>query len=226
MRSGENGVALPSRNRRVSDRAELGQGNWVYTGRPRDATVARHVGRSRSYSAASRAAQSRTSKARQIRLRRASPSEHRPHKGPVDGTAVLSPATPAPLPPLLPPPAQCAQPACHGIALPSHRRLARRASLHRLPAAPVRLQYPRPSSITFRVALGPPRIPIAVWGLRFSSTGFIRHARRTTDKGLFDIEISRQETLLSSATSYGAGGTLRRDRLCLWSKGLPVAETE
>jgi hypothetical protein len=34
------------------------------------------------------------------------------------------------------------------------------------------------------------------------------------------------KTLLSSATSYGAGGTLRRDRLCLWSKGLPVAETE
>jgi hypothetical protein len=41
-----------------------------------------------------------------------------------------------------------------------------------------------------------------------------------------DIETSRQETLLSSPTSAGAWGTLRRDRLCLWSKGLPVAETE
>jgi len=29
--------------------------------------------------------------------------EHRPYKGPIDGTPVLSPSTPAPLPPLLPP---------------------------------------------------------------------------------------------------------------------------
>jgi len=29
---------------------------------------------------------------------------------------------------------------------------------------------------------------LRLWALRFSSTGFIRHARRTTDKGLFVIQ--------------------------------------
>jgi hypothetical protein len=51
--------------------------------------------------------------------------------------------------------------------------------------ASVPLRCPRASSTAFHSARGPPRIPIAVWGRRFSSTGFLRHARRTTDKGLF-----------------------------------------
>jgi hypothetical protein len=36
-------------------------------------------------------------------LRRCQVGEHRPHNGPADGTLVLSPSTPGPLPPLLPP---------------------------------------------------------------------------------------------------------------------------
>jgi hypothetical protein len=64
---------------------------------------------------------------------------------------------------------------------------------------------------------------LGLWGRRRYNT--VHGDSRRVFNISKDIEVSGQETL-SSAISYGAGGRLRRARLCLWSEGLPMAETE